>query len=145
MKKRFKRTLFAITLTAISAFCTIAAGATSNTVTGSFTYNGMGYTAYGKNSSSLTKNSEKIEISTSVAAHYGATAKQDKVYVNWQKANTTTGAELGKIQNKYKNNATRIDAVDYAPLGYKLTVFSYHEVTSNGDIVFSKNTISSIS
>ena len=100
----------------------------------------MGYTAYGNNSSSLTKNFEKIQLSTSVAAHYGATAKQEKVYVNWRKANTVTGNEFGKIQEEFENNATRVDAVDYAPLGYKLTIYSYHEVKSNGKRVLSKNT-----
>ncbi len=79
MKKGFKRTLFVTTLTTVSAFCAIVAAATSSTVSSSFTYNGMGYTAYGNNSSSLTKkNFEKIQLSTSVAAHYGATAKQEK-------------------------------------------------------------------
>ena len=104
-----------------------------------------GYTAYGNNSSSLTKNFEKIQLSTSVAAHYGATAKQGKVYVNWQKANTVTGNKFGRIQEEFERNATRVDAVDDAPLGYKLTVFSYHEVISNGKRVLSKNTESYIS
>ena len=141
MKKGFKRTLFVTTLTTVSAFCAIVAAATSSTVSSSFTYNGMGYTAYGNNSSSLTKNFEKIQLSTSVAAHYGATAKQEKVYVNWQKANTVTGNKFGTIQEEFKDNATRVDA----PLGYKLTVFSYHEVKSNGKRVLSKNTESYIS
>lgn len=56
---------------------------------------------YGNNSSSLTKNFEKIQLSTSVAAHYGATAKQEKVYVNWQKANTVTGNKFGTIQEEF--------------------------------------------
>lgn len=145
MKKGFKRTLFVTTLTTVSVFCAIVAGATSSTVSSSFTYNGMGYTAYGNNSSSLTKNFEKIQLSTSVAAHYGATAKQGKVYVNWQKANTVTGNNFGRIQEEFERNATRVDAVDDAPLGYKLTVFSYHEVISNGKRVLSKNTESYIS
>ena len=145
MKKGFKRTLFVTTLTTVSPFCAIVAAATSSTVSSSFTYNGMGYTAYGNNSSSLTKNFEKIQLSTSVAAHYGATAKQEKVYVNWQKANTVTGNKFGTIQEEFKDNATRVDAVDDAPLGYKLTVFSYHEVKSNGKRVLSKNTESYIS
>ena len=145
MKKGFKRTLFVTTLTTVSAFCAIVAAATSSTVSSSFTYNGMGYTAYGNNSSSLTKNSEKIQLSTSVAAHYGATAKQDKVYVNWRKANTVTGNEFGTIQEEFEDNATRVDAVDYAPLGYKLTVYSYHEVISNNILVLHKNTKSYIS
>ena len=144
MKKGFKRTLFVTTLTAISAFCAIVAGATSNIVTGSFTYNGMGYTAYGSNSLSTTKNSGKIELYTSVAAYHGATAKQEKVYVNWRKANTVTGKEYGTKQVAFEDNATRVDAIDSVPLGYKITVYSYHEVVSNGKRVFSKNTESSI-
>lgn len=144
MKKEIKKVLFGTTLAALTAACAIAASATSNTVTDSFTYNGMGYTAYGTNSSSWTQNSGKIELSTSVSAHYGTTAKQDKVYVNWHKAYTLSGNPFGSLQKDYENNATKVNAYDSVPLGYKITTFSYHEVVSNGKIVVSMNTSSAI-
>lgn len=143
MKKGFKKVLFGTTLAILTAACAIAASATSNTVTDSFTYNGAPYTAYGTNSSSWTQNSGKIELSTSVSANYGTTAKQGKVYVNWQKA-YTSGGHFGSLQEEYENNATKVNAYDSVPLGYKITTFSYHEVVNNNIIVVSINTSSAI-
>lgn len=68
-EKRTQKVLYGTTLAALTAACAIAASATSSTVTDSFTYNGMGYTAYASNSSSWTQNYGRIELSTSVSAH----------------------------------------------------------------------------
>ena len=144
MKKGLKKVLYGTTLAALTAACAIVASATSSTVTDSFTYNGMGYTAYASNSSSWTQNYGRIELSTSVSAHYGATANQDRVYVNWQKV-FPSGEPFGSLQDEYEEDATRVDANDTVPLGYGITTFSYHEVINNGNIVVSINTNSSIS
>ena len=145
MKKGLKKVLYGTTLAALTAACAIVASATSSTVTDSFTYNGMGYTAYASNSSSWTQNYGRIELSTSVSAHYGATANQDRVYVNWQKVFTSSGNPFGSPQEEYEEDATRVEWNDSVPLGYEITTFSYHEVISNGKIVMSENTSSSIS
>ncbi len=144
MKKGLKKVLYGTTLAALTAACAIVASATSNTVTSSFTYNGMGYTAYGSNSSSWTQNDGYIELSTSVSAHYGTTAKQDTVYVNWQKVYTLSGNPLGGLLHESEDNSVRVNGYDSVPLGYKITTFSYHEVISNNKRVLSDNTSSLI-
>lgn len=121
-EKGFKRTLFVTTLTTVSAFCAIVAAATSSTVSSSFTYNGMGYTAYGNNSSSLTKTS-KNPIIYICCRTLRCNRKAGKSICKLAKANTVTGNKFGTIQEEFKDNATRVDAVDDAPSATSLQYF----------------------